>query len=290
MKLLLLLFFFIFHFSANAQKEPELFPGNDKRTGFLGYFLQDGTNVVKGQFCSATYNIDGYYKVSKAEHEYDEDGRRKEDHIPDTERFGLLNSKGELIIDFNNKYSFIGIEKGLIFVIQNNLYGIINDKNEILIPLEYEEMDIKKQEIIIAKKNSKYGIITKDNIIIVPFIYDSIFSYAENEFGDNFYVIVSKDNEKGIIDKNHKFIVPLSKTDFVFVTKKSIGIKKGNKYNLVDHTLKALLPNDFENMYLIDVEGTGIYATSKGYGYYYDLNGKLVKKEKLIEEGEKSGN
>ncbi|MGV0754380.1 WG repeat-containing protein [Empedobacter brevis] len=290
MKLQLLLFFLIFHFSANAQNDPELFPANDKKTGFLGYFLQDGTNVVKGQFCSATYNIYGYYIVSKAEHEYYEDGRRKENHIPNTEKFGLLNSKGEFIIDFNNNYSFIGIENGLIYVIQNNLYGIIDDKNEILVPLEYEEMDIKKQEIIIAKKNTKYGIITKENKILVPFIYDNIFSYAENELANTFYVIVSKDNKNGIIDKNHKFIVPLSKTDLVFVTKKSIGIKKGNNYNLVDYNLKAILPNDFENMYLIDIEGTGIYATNKGYGYYFDLDGKLLKKEKLIEEREKSAN
>ncbi len=177
-----------------------------------------------------------------------------------------------------------------IFFKMEHLYGIIDDKNEILVPLEYEEMDIKKQEIIIAKKNTKYGIITKENKILVPFIYDNIFSYAENELANTFYVIVSKDNKNGIIDKNHKFIVPLSKTDLVFVTKKSIGIKKGNNYNLVDYNLKAILPNDFENMYLIDIEGTGIYATNKGYGYYFDLDGKLLKKEKLIEEIEKSAN
>ena len=290
MKLQLLLFFLIFYFFANAQNDPELFPANDKKTGFIGYFLQDGKNVVKGQFCSASYNTDGYYIVSKANHEFYEDGRVKNEHIPDTEKYGILDSKGNFIINFNNNYSYIGVENGLIFVIRNNLSGIVNDKNEILVPLEYEELDIKKQGIIIAKKNTKYGIISKDNKILVPFIYDNIFSYAEDNLGNNFYVIVSKDNENGIIDKNHKFIVGLSKTELEFVTKKSIGIKKGNKYKLVDHNLKAILPNDFDKMYLIDVEGTGIYATNKGYGYYFDLDGKLLKKEKLIEEGEKSAN
>ncbi|AZI32860.1 WG repeat-containing protein [Kaistella carnis] len=289
MKILLLIFILTLSYSLKAQNDPELFPVNDRKVGFLGYYLADGTNVVKGQFCTAGYNIDGYYMVSKAEHEYYEDGRRKENHIPNTEKFGLLNSKGEFIINFSDNYNFVGVEKGLIYVIRNNFYGVVNDKNEILVPIEYEELDIKKQGVIIAKKNTKYGIITKENKILVPFIYDNIFSFAENELANTFYVIVSKDNKNGIIDKNHKFIFRLPKTDLVFVTVKSIGIKKGNKYNLVDHNLKAILPNDFEKMYLIDVEGTGIYATSNGYGYYFDIDGKLLKKEKLIEEGMKTG-
>lgn len=290
MKILLKCFCLILCNGMNAQNAPELFPANDRKVGYLGYYLEDGTNVIKGQFCSAGYNIDGYYMVSKAEHEYYEDGRRKEGHIPNTEKYGLLNSKGKFIIDFNNNYSFVGVENGLIYVIQNNLYGVVNDQNEIVVPIEYEELDIKKQGIIIAKRNNKYGITTKENKILVPFIYDNIFSFAQNEFENTFYVIVSKDNKNGIIDENNKFIVPLSKTDLVFVTIKSIGIKKGNKYNLVDHNLKPIVPNDFENMYLIDAEGIGIYATNKGYGYYFNIDGELLKKEKLIEEGMKTAN
>ena len=46
-----------------------------------------------------------------------------------------ISSKGEFIIDFENNYDYIGVSEGVIFVIKNNLSGVVNDKNEILIPL-----------------------------------------------------------------------------------------------------------------------------------------------------------
>ncbi len=277
------------YYSASAQKDAELFPVNDRKTGYIGYYLEDGTNVVKPQFCSAGYNIDGYYMVSKAKHEYDEDGERKEKHIPNTEKVGLLNSKGNFIIDFNNNYEFIGVTNEIIYVLKNNLYGTVNAKNKTIIPLAYEKLDIQNNGVIIASKNNKSGIITKENKIIIPFIYDNIFSFTEAKTTDNFYVIVSKDGKEGIIDKAHKFIVPLAKNDFQFVTEKSICIKKGNRFSLVDHNLKAILPNDFEVMYTVNIDQSEIYAKNKGYEYYFSIDGKLLRKEKSF-EGEKSTN
>ena len=287
MKFLLILIIVSFYSSASAQNDAELFPVNDKKTGYIGYYLEDGTNVVKPQFCSAGYNVAGYYMVTKAEHEFAEDGERTEKHIPNTEKVGLLNSKGEFIIDFNNNYDFIGIGSGIIYVLRNNRYGTVDDRNKTIIPLEYEKLDIQNQEVIIATKNNKSGIITKENEVIIPFIYDEIFGFAEAKTTDNFYVIVSKNGKTGIIDKDHKFIVAMAKRDLQFVTEKSICIKKGNKFSLVDHNLKAILPSDFEVMYLVNIDHSEIYAKDKNYEYYFTIDGKLLKKEKSI-EGQKN--
>lgn len=289
MKILLLVFILTFYNSVKAQNEPELFPANDRKVGLIGYFLADGTNVVKAQFCSAGYNIDGYYMVSKAEHEYYQDGRRKEGHIPNTEKFGLLNSKGNFIIDFNNNYGFIGVEKGIIYVIKDNLYGTVNNKNEKIIPIEYDELEIQNQGIIIAKKNKKNGIITKDNKIIIPFDYDKINSFAEDKLNNNFFVVVSSGNKEGILNKNNKFILPLSEIEIKFVTPKTICIKKNGKYSLVDHKLQALLPNDFEEMSL-DFDQSKITGVNNGYEYHFTIEGKLLKKIKIFEEGMKVAN
>ena len=287
MKFLLILIIVSFYSSASAQNDAELFPVNDKKTGYIGYYLENGTNMVTPQFCSAGYSVDGYYMVTKAKHEYDEEGERTEKHIPNTEKVGLLNSKGEFIIDFNNNYDFIGIGSGIIYVLRNNRYGTVDDKNKTIIPLEYEKLDIQNQEVIIATKNNKSGIITKENEVIIPFIYDEIFGFAEAKTTDNFYVIVSKNGKTGIIDKDHKFIVAMAKRDLQFVTEKSICIKKGNRFSLVDHNLKAILPSDFEVMYLVNIDQSEIYAKSKNYEYYFAIDGKLLKKEKSI-EGQKN--
>ena len=72
--------------------------------------------------------------------------------------------------------------------------------------------------------------------------------------------------------------------DLQFVTEKSICIKKGNRFSLVDHNLKAILPNDFEVMYLVNIDHSEIYAKNKGYEYYFTIDGKLLKKEKSVED------
>ncbi len=284
MKLSLLLILICFYSSSSAQQDAELYPVNDKKTGYIGYYLENGTNVVKPQFCSAGYIVDGYYMVTKAKHKYDEDGERTEKHIPNTEKVGLLNSKGDFIIDFNNNYDYIGVNSGIIYVMKANQYGTVDDKNKTVIPIEYERLDIQNQEVIIAAKNNRSAIINKENKIIIPFIYDDIFSFSESKKSNNFYVIVSKNGKTGIIDKDHKFIVPMAMRDLQFVTEKSICIKKGNRFSLVDHNLKAILPNDFEVMYLVNIDHSEIYAKNKGYEYYFTIDGKLLKKEKSVED------
>ena len=272
-----------FHYYANAQNEPELFPGNDRKEGALGYFLKDGTKVIKGQFCSASYNIDGYYIVSLAEHEVDSYGNKKERHIPNTEKFGLLNGKGQFIINFKENYNSIYVKNGIIQVGKNNLYGIVNDKNEIVVPVQFEELEIKNQSAIIAKLNSKAGIINKENKIVIPFIYDEIDNFVENRASFNFLISVKKDNKIAIINQSNKIVVPFSNNKFQFITENSICIIKDNKFRLVDYNLKSLIPMKFNIMYTINEKPENkIYAENKNYGYYFTNNGTLLKKEKLI--------
>jgi len=210
MRIPFILFALLFQFSIYAQTVPELFPSNDRKAGYFGYYLKDGTNVVKPQFCSASYNTDGYYLVSKAEHELDDYGNRKERHLPNTEKFGLLNDKGQFVIDFENDYDFFGITKGVIYVKKNNFYGVVNSRNEIVVPIENDELDIQNQEIIIAKKKNKFGVINQKNKIIIPFIYHEIHLsidkkeiYAENKDYRYYFTIdgklLKKEKNKAIL-------------------------------------------------------------------------------------------
>lgn len=286
MKLQLFLFFLMSHYLVSAQNDPELFPANDRKGGGLGYFLEDGTNVVKGQFCSATYNIDGYYIVSIAEHEIDENGNENANHIPETEKFGLLNSKGKFIINFEDNYSSINVENKMIVVQKNNLYGVVNEKNKIVIPFEYDEFEIQNQEIIIVKKNNKTAVINYENKIIVPFIYDEIFSFIENKTTHNFFVIAKKKDEMGVVDRNNKIVVPFLNQNLEFITEKLICLKKGEKYRLVDFNLKPFIEKDFKSMYQVDIDKSKIYAEDENYGYYFTDSGKVLKKEKLVKQEE----
>lgn len=273
-------------FAVKAQDTiPELYPVNDTKVGLIGYYLEDGTNVVKPQFCTATYNIDGYYLVSISKHQIYEDGRRKEEHIPNTEKYALLDEKGSFVINFSDNYDHITIDSGLIKVKKNKRYGIIDAKKKVLLPLMYDELDVKSKRIIIAKKKNRMGVLNSKNEVVIPFIYDNLYGYSKASLADNFYLIASKEGKSGIIDKQNKVIIPFGNYEFQFVSKHSVGIKKGEKFNLVDFNLKPILIEDFDTLYLVNIDENEIYGEVKGVGYYFDLGGKVLRKE--VKEGEK---
>lgn len=280
MKIPFVLFFILIHLSVHAQSNPELFPANDRELGYLGYYLEDGTNVVKPQFCSASYNTDGYYLVSKAKHEYTEDGRRKQEHIPNTEKSGLLDSKGNFIIDLNNNYDGIGVSDSIIYVIKDNLYGTVNDQNQIVIPIEYEVLEIEDKNRIRAQKYGKYGIINHLNQTIIPFQYEFIGTIL-SDGKDGFLAIVqTKKKEDVVINQNNELIVPLTKFQLYDLCKTGIVAKNDEKFGVLDYQLNQILPFEFEEIY---VDEDIINAYKDEFRYVYTLNGELIRKEDISE-------
>ncbi|MEG1034391.1 MAG: WG repeat-containing protein [Chryseobacterium sp.] len=265
------------YFLVFAQKYPDLFPVSDRKKGYIGYYLADGTNVVPPQFCSASNNTDGYYLVSRAEHEYDKSGRRKEEHVPGTEKYGLLNRKGEWIINFENNYSMIGLTNGFVMVFKNDLTGIVNDKNEILIPIEYETLDPMYSNLIAAKKNGKKGIIDLDNKTLVPFQYDEIYSFYLVKSKNRYHALVRVGDQWGVIDEKGKYIVELNDTELVTLTDTSVIIQKNGLYGLSDFKLKTIIPAEYSEQLFT---GEEIQFLKNGIYYFFSPSGKLLRKEK----------
>lgn|GEM_PF-991645 len=269
----------LLHFCALAQDDAPLYPVNDRKVGYLGYYLEDGTNVVPPQFCSASYLIeDRYYIVSRAEHEYEPDGRRKESHVPHTERYGLLNRAGRFIIGFESGYDFISPKDGVIEVFKNNKCGIVNAKNEVIIPLEYQELTVVNKNSLIAKKGEKIGVIDLQNKTIIPFIYDQIYGFETKSPEGQLLSIVKIGNNTGVINIHNQYILALGDLDIVGITPVSVAVRVGNKYGLMDYKRKMMLPAIYTEFYQIEQELQFEKADER---HYYSFDGKLLRKEKI---------
>ncbi len=104
-----------------------------------------------------------------------------------THEHGVINTKGKCVIPL--KYadcSRITIwpenrererEKTFFIMKKGSLYGVINEKNEVVIPFEYNgikyDSDSKK---LICKKRRRYGVLDLEGKIIVPFEY-TVYDY-----------------------------------------------------------------------------------------------------------------
>lgn len=127
------------------------------------------------------------------------------------DKVGLFNEfSGELMVPFeyDDILQYAEQEDRLIFLVKrNNKFGIIDQQNNILIPLLYEDLNLNFQEIgtaslnFPAKKNGKYGIITSRNEIKTPFKYNDIQKISTL----NLFKIKTKD-ECYLADENGTFL------------------------------------------------------------------------------------
>ncbi|MGJ1421861.1 WG repeat-containing protein [Sphingobacterium spiritivorum] len=268
----------------NAQTEPVLVPVNDRKQGYIGYYLEDGTEVVPPQFCTATYLIeDKYYIVSRAEHDHYPDGRRKEEHIPGTEKYGLLNSKGKVIIPLDDNYSFITVNNGVITVGKNDTYGVVDEENKITVPLIYASLDPIDANLIVAERNNKAGIIDIHNNVKVAFEFDRIYPFEKGSDG-SLLAMVEIAHKTAVINPMGKYILQPSDMSVSYLTPVSFVIKEGEHYGLMDYDQKVLVPAMYTDAYKTENE---LQFRKDDHYYYFSFGGKLIRKEK-IEESYKS--
>lgn len=128
-------------------------------------------------------------------------------------KYGLLNEITEklsvpMVYDQIIQY-FTFDESTYYSVKKNGKFGLINEKNEVIIPIQYDDISLdfvyhknndNEHEIVVAK-GKKYGTVNLKNQIRIPFQYDELqrISYAE--------LYKAKTGGKyRIIGANHQFI------------------------------------------------------------------------------------
>ncbi|MES2773942.1 MAG: WG repeat-containing protein [Bacteroidota bacterium] len=137
---------------------------------------------------------------------------------------------------------------GLARVNKNNKAGFINNKGEIVIPLEYDEIFIFSEGKAIAKKNKKWGFINEKNETVIPFEYDGLHQFlggkAPVKLGDKW----------GYINTAGKVIVPIEYQTVAYRFREGLSlVEKGGKWGYIDTTGVVVVPikynsgEDFSN-------------------------------------------
>lgn len=148
---------------------------------------------------------------------------KKIDKIEDNYRNGYI------VVDINNKYGIIGIDKKFIleckyeevkgiyggnnlFVVkENGKYEIINKDGEVKLQNKFDDAEGINGDYIIAKKNGKIGIIDIHGDTKVNFEYDEIKASGTNNY------IAKKANKYGVISINREEKLAFDYTDISYV-------------------------------------------------------------------------
>ncbi|MBK6836590.1 MAG: WG repeat-containing protein [Bacteroidetes bacterium] len=124
-------------------------------------------------------------------------------------KYGYVDTSGTIIIpiEYENAVSPYA-ETKFIGVMKNNLVGMVNEKNETVIPFIYESCFRFTHGLAAVKKDGKWGYIDKTGKMVINAVYESV-DYFEgtNEF--HMAAIVSLNNKYGLINMKGEIVVPI---------------------------------------------------------------------------------
>ncbi len=150
-------------------------------------------------------------------------------------KVGVLDINGKVIIPFMYDFWSKKISKGLWPVGRHDTCGVVNMKNETIVPFTFYMIESYSDKLNVApaKKDGKWGYIDRIGKVVIPFMYTDAWG------GDN-YLTVKKDKLWGVIDINNNVIVPFEYYAIDNVMEKTAWVVKNDGEDHFELDLKTL--------------------------------------------------
>ncbi|MGE5943579.1 MAG: WG repeat-containing protein, partial [Flavobacteriales bacterium] len=167
------------------------------------------------------------------------------------DKYGLYNTKNKVIIPC--EYDKLEIEGNYAITFKDNKRGLIDKYLNTIIPCEYDKFQIEGH-LIVTFKNNKQGLMNLDGKVIIPCEYDR-FQVTENNF-----VFTSKNNKQGLMNLDGETIIPCEYHKFQ-VENNFVFVSKYNKNGLMNLDGETIIPCEYDS---IKINGSIAIVTKNG--------------------------
>ncbi len=216
---------------------------NDK----VGFVNEEGKEVVPFKYDEVGYFEGGYaiVKIKAGQYDYknglmDSTGKEiiplkwgKLEFYPNDKvlvfgeenasKVGLMDMKGNVLIPAQYEFWSKRVSKGLWPVGKNDICGVVNLKNEVVVPFTYQMIESFSDELNLATakkdKDGKYGFIDRTGKMVVPFMYDDGWPSGP-------YLVVKKDGRWGVISVDNKVVLPIEYASISSANAKTAWVRK----------------------------------------------------------------
>lgn len=170
------------------------------------------------------------------------------------DKYSYLDNSLKTVIPFGKyDYAETFTKDRLAIVRQKNKYGVINDKGELLIPLEYdliEHPSIYSYEFseFITKKSGKYGLLNGEGTTILNNDYDEIiWDRLKRDEKQEDYYIYKKNGKCGAVNTKNEVILPFEFEELTEFSYQDFTIaKKNGKFGVIKSDAKTIVQFEYD--------------------------------------------
>lgn len=224
----------------------------------FGLYSRNGKLVVPAKYNWITNSDTQDSKITilrKDDGSYDFLNQKSELIFPESiGQYGYVLDQEKLL----NPFSVRG--KSLLFVkAKNGKYGLLNEITEVLdVPMVYDQIiqrfQSEKHIYFSVRKGKKYGLINEKNQEIVPIQYDYIdINLIESNYDDAndtaYSVIVAKGSKFGTVNLKNQIQIPFAYNDLQRISKDGIyKAKKGKGYQIINSKNEIISKGPFNQV------------------------------------------
>ncbi len=186
---------------------------------------------------------------------------------------GAINIYGEVIVPFEYDNLTYSTDNNQFLFGKNGKFGIMDEKCNIIIPNQYDELSVFHKGYAIFLIQDKYGILDSNNIIVVEPTFDYIAEHTDSHFiatdnDSNDYVLYTFDKKKPIA--SYKYIVYAQADDLFLVF-------KDNKYGFINGMGQVVIPIKYSYAHPFVDGKAQVSLEGREEFFFINLNGEEIK-------------
>lgn len=148
-------------------------------------------------------------------------------------------------------------------------WGFVDLTGNIVVPLEYEDVNLFSHNLASVKKNGLYGYVDTEGKVVIPLIYDSVKSF------ENGIACITIDKKYGVIDINGNAVLEPKYDHISIYWDGIIAVQQDEKWGIFDKKGKQIVPFIYDSFHAYNCDGYAEVGQNGKCGLI-DQNGKLV--------------
>lgn len=224
----------------------------------FGLYSKTGKLIVPAEYSWITNSETQDSKITvlrKEDHSYNFLNQKSEFIFPENiSQYGYVLNQEKLLNPFDVRGKSLLFVKG-----KNGKYGLLNETTEVLdVPMVYDQIiqrfQSEKNIYFSVRKGKKYGLINAKNQEIIPFQYDfidvSLIGSNYNDLSDISYsVVVAKGKKIGTVNLKNQVQIPFVYDDLQRISENGLfKAKKGKEYQIINSKNEVVSKGPFDEV------------------------------------------